>query len=230
MDDPNVLTQFQRMMKQLDIETIPAYSPQAKGRIETLFTTLQHRLVREMRLAGVKTLKEANQFVKEVFIPEFNSKFSVVPGKKGNLHRKLTKIERTKLDQVFSRQETRQVNNDFTVRYKNDWFQLAEKQSALVRKKEKVTVEERIDDSIFVSLRGRYLDYTTLPERPKKVVEPKTSMLGASKSSRKPPADHPWRKPFLVPKNKTKNLKFFTFYLLLFISYLLLLTSSLHSF
>ena len=61
IDDPQVLTQFQRMMAQSDVELISAYSPQAKGRIETLFPTLKHRLVRELRLAGIKTPKEGNR-------------------------------------------------------------------------------------------------------------------------------------------------------------------------
>jgi len=103
-DDPQVLTQFQRMMQQSGVELIFAYSPQAKGRIETLFPTLQHRLVREMRLAGIKTPQEANRFVKEVFIPKFNTQFSVIPAKRGNLHQKLSRIEVKQLEKVFSRQ------------------------------------------------------------------------------------------------------------------------------
>lgn len=207
MDNPQVLTQFQRMMRQLDIETIPAYSPQAKGRIENLFPTLQHRLVREMRLAGIKTPEQGNRFVKEVFIPKFNAQFSVMPAKRGNVHRKLTKIEKEKLDQIFSRQEVRYVNNDFTVRYKGKWFQLLEKQPVLVRKKEKILVEERISGEIFFSLREKYLNYVLLPERPKKIVEAKIPAL-ATKSSWKPPVNHPWRRfNFGSPKTEISPRK-----------------------
>jgi len=198
IDDPQVLTQFQRMMRQFDVETIPAYSSQAKGRIENLFPTLQHRLVREMRLARIKTPEQGNQFVKEVFIPKFNAKFSVIPAKRGDVHRKLTRLERDQLDQIFSRQEARYVNNDFTVRYQGKWFQLSEKQPALIRKKEKILVEERISGEIFLSLKGKYLNYTLLPERPKKIIEAKVPALTTTKSHWKPPADHPWRRPFLV--------------------------------
>lgn len=201
-DDPAVLTQFQRMMKQLDVGLISAHSPQAKGRIENLFPTLQHRLVREMRLAGIKTPEEGNRFVKEVFIPKFNAKFSVVPAKRGNVHRKLTKIEQDQLDQIFSRQEVRYVNNDFTVRYQGKWFQLAGKQPVLVRKREKIQVEERISGDIFLSLRGKYLNYALLPERPKKVIEAKVPALTTAKSSWKPAADHPWRQPFIFSPTK----------------------------
>ena len=154
-----------------------------------------------MRLAGISTINSANQFVKEIFIPKFNSKFSVVPAKKGNVHRKLTNIEKEKLNQIFSRQEIRYVNNDFTVRYKGKWFQLSEEQPTLVRRKEKVLIEERINGSIFISLRNRYLNYKELPARPEKV-KMKIIALTRTKSSWKPPANHPWRKPFIIPKTK----------------------------
>jgi len=202
-DNPDVLTQFQRAMRQLGVEPISAYSSQAKGRIENLWSTLQHRLVREMRLAGVKTPEQGNRFVKEVFIPQFNAKFSVVPAKRGNVHRKLIKVEKEQLDGIFSHQETRYVNNDFTISYKKNWFQLDEKQPTLVRKKEKVLIEERINSSIFISLRGKYLNYTVLPERPKKIIDVKLAALTTSKPHWKPPADHPWRNQFL--HNKIKN-------------------------
>ena len=69
IDDPSVLIQFQRAMRQSNVELISAHSPQAKGRIENLFPILQHRLVRELRLAGIKTPEKANQFMEKVFIP-----------------------------------------------------------------------------------------------------------------------------------------------------------------
>lgn len=196
-DDPEVKTQFQRAMNQLGIEPIFAFSPQAKGRIENLFPTLQDRLVRELRLAGISTIDQANRFAKEIFIPKFNAKFSVISAKRGDVHRKLTKIELEQLDQIFSRQEMRYVNNDFTVRYKGEWFQLAVKQPALIRKKEKIRVEERIDGQIFLSLRGKYLNYSVLPERPKRMIDLKVPALTTAKSLWKPPADHPWRRQFI---------------------------------
>ena len=206
IDNPDVKTQFQRAMNQLNIEPIFAFSPQAKGRVERLFHTLQHRLVREMRLSKISNLEQADKFVKEVFMPRFNAQFSVLPKSKKDIHRQLTKLEKEKLEQIFSRQEARIVNNDFTISYKTNWFQLSEKQPALVRKKEKVLIEERIDDTIFISLRGKYLDYFTLSERPKKIIEVKIPALTTNKSNWKPPADHPWRNSFVIPKTKVKQL------------------------
>lgn len=202
IDDPEVKTQFQRAMRQLDIEPIFAYSPQAKGRIENLFPTLQHRLVREMRLAEISTVEQANRFVKEVFIPDHNARFSRIPKKRGNLHRRLTIIEKQQLDQIFSRQEVRYVNNDFTVKYQTKWYQLAQQQPVLVRKREKVQIEERISGEIFISLRNKYLNYTILPLRPERIKDLKIPALTTAKPTWKPPADHPWRQPFVFNPEK----------------------------
>ncbi len=198
-DDPACLTQFQRAMEQdLDIKFIHARSPQAKGRIERLFKTLQDRLIKEMRLANISTIKEANEFVKKVFIPKFNAKFAVKPQKKGNLHRPLTEYEKNNLNKIFSIHNTRTVNNDFTVRFQGKWHQLAQQQPVLVRKKEKVQIEERISGELFISLRNKYLNYTVLPTRPEKIIDIKIPALSTAKPAWKPPANHPWRKPFIL--------------------------------
>ena len=75
----------------------------------------------------------------------------------------------------------------------------------MVRKKERVLVEQRTDGSIHIFLRGKYLNYVVLPERPRKIVKAKVPALTTSKSPWKPPVDHPWRRPFLVKKNKVKH-------------------------
>lgn len=199
-DDPECLTQFERAMKDLDTEVIHAHSAPAKGRVERLFRTLQDRLVKELRLVNISTIEEANEFVEKVFIPKFNQKFAVVPQKKGNLHKPLNRFEKTHLDKIFSIQKTRVVNNDFTVRFDKKWFQLSKAQSTLVLRKDKVLVGEKIDGSIFISLRDKYLNWIELPERPKKV-EMKITALTRNEPSWKPPANHPWRKPFISPKN-----------------------------
>lgn len=198
-DDPQCFTQFQRAMEQdLSIKIIHAYSPQAKGRIERLFGTLQDRLIKELRLAGISTIKEANQFVDKVFIPKFNDKFAVQPQKKGNLHKRLTKWEKDNLERIFSIQTSRTVNNDFTVRHQSKWYQLIEPQTTTVFKKDKVLMEERINGTMFISLRNRYLNYVVLPKRPEKIRDVKVIALTRQKSSWKPSPDHPWRKPFIL--------------------------------
>lgn len=201
-DDPECLTQFERAIKRdLGIPIIHAHSPQAKGRAERLFGTLQDRLVKELRLAGINNREEANGFVEEVFIPKFNKQFSVLAQKKGNLHRSLTEIEKKNLDKIFSVQNTRAVNNDFTVRFKGKWLQLDEVQPTLVLRREKVLIEERIDGSILICLRNKYLNYTELPKRPERI-KMKVAALARSQSTWKPPANHPWRRPFLISPEK----------------------------
>ncbi|MEK6834588.1 MAG: ISNCY family transposase, partial [Thermoproteota archaeon] len=140
-DDPELLTQFQRAMDTLGIELISAHSPQAKGRVERVFETLQDRLVKELRLAGISTIPEANRFL-QIYIPKFNEQFGVQPVKRGDLHRKLTDQEIQQLPHIFSRHSIRSVANDFTIRFKNQWIQLQERQPVLVRRKETVLMEE----------------------------------------------------------------------------------------
>lgn len=203
-DDPRALTQFGRAMEDLGIKVIHAHSPQAKGRAERLFETLQDRLVKELRLRGISTIEEANRFVEEVFVPTFNQKFAVLPQKKKDLHRALTKIEKGNLGTIFSVHHTRRVQNDFTVRFKGTWYQLRETQPTLVLRKDRVKIEERIDGSLHVSLRGKYLDYYALPARPEKMVAVKLLALTRKKSSWKPPANHPWRTQFIPSFQKEK--------------------------
>ena len=202
-DDPNVLTQFERAMKDLGINIIHANSPQAKGRIERLNVTLQDRLVKEMRLANISTLEEANKFV-EKFIPQFNVKFGVVAQKKGNLHQPLTQLVKENLDKILSVKNVRIVNNDFTIRFKDQWFQLGPSQPCLVLRKDQVQIEERINGRMFISLRNKYLDYEVLPERPRKV-KMEVIALAKTKPYWKPPADHPWRRAFVRSKIKVEQ-------------------------
>jgi len=161
-------TQFERAMDQLRIETISANSPQAKGRVERLFLTLQDRLIKELRLNSISTIAEANIFLEKVFIPNFNAKFAVEPRGKANLHSKLIQREQEQLNSILSRQEQRVVQNDFTISFNKQWRQLIKEQPATICKKDKVIVEEWADGSIHVRLRGKDLNYEILPERPKK--------------------------------------------------------------
>lgn len=196
-----MLTQFQRAMAALGIHLITAYSPEAKGRIERLFETLQDRLVKELRLRGISDMETANKFLKDEFIPKFNQQFSVLPQRKRNLHKSLTKIDEANLDRIFSIQKTRVVNNDFTINYKNQWYQLLETQPTLVLRRDKVLVEERINGDIFISLKDKCLAFITLPARPPKV-NMKVIALTSEKPLWKPPANHPWRHSLIFEKTK----------------------------
>ncbi len=202
-DDESSLTQFERAMKELNINIIHARSPQAKGRIERLFDTLQDRLVKEFRLAGISTVEQANNFVNEIFLENFNKQFAVVPQKRSDLHRPLAKHEKKNLDKIFSTRNYRTVNNDFTVKLNGLWYQLEKEQPVLVRQKETICIEERISGQMFFCLKDKQLNFYALPERPKRIKMPIIA-LTKTKPAWRPPADHPWRKSLIlnVPKNQ----------------------------
>ena len=209
VDNKNMITQFERAMNQVGVNPITAHSPQAKGRVERMNETLQDRLVKELRLAGITTIEEANKFLEE-YIPKFNAKFAVVPKRKKDLHKKIGKQTKEKLPQIFSVQDQRKVNNDYTVMFKNDFFQLDREQTTTVCKKDVVIVEEHLDETIKLRLRDNYLNYKTLPERPKKEINIKLPALTKHRqnSAYKPPADHPWRKQFLFNKIRINQPNF----------------------
>lgn len=197
LDNPEAMTQFERAMEKLDIEVIHAYSPQAKGRVERLFGTLQDRLVKELRLRGITMQEDATQYANSEFLRRFNEKFSVVAQKQGNLHRAFTDEERKKLPHTFAKHHTRRVLNDFTIRFESQWLQLKEEQPALVFRKDKVEVEEWLDGAVRLYLRGKELIYTALPERPARTEITPLTALTRKKSSWRPSPDHPWKRPFI---------------------------------
>ncbi len=199
VDNTDLMTQFGRAMQDLHIYLISANSPQAKGRIERLFGTLQDRLVKEMRLAQINTPEDGNKFLKEIFIPKFNEKFAVTPAKTGSVHNSLTPTDKHNMNRIFSIQSERVINNDFTIQFKNNWYQLIEIQETTVRAKAKIIVEEWLNGSIHFSLREKYLSYIELPERPKKVNSPPLILTG-HKLNWKPSIDHPWRKSYKANK------------------------------
>ena len=190
-------TQFQRAMNQLGIEPITAHSPQAKGRIERLFNTFQDRLVKELRLKNISTIEEANRFLEEEFLPNYKTKYSVEPASKTNLHQPLNQKEKNKLDSIFSKRTTRVVRNDFTISFNNQWHQLLKDQSATVRKKDTILVEEWLDCSIHFSIRGKYLNSKIITERPQKTKKINW-IIPAKRCDYTPAANHPWRSKFII--------------------------------
>ena len=165
--------------------------------------TLQRRLVKEMRLNKIDTIEAANIFLKEIFIPKFNSQFAVIPKKKNDLHQKLNNDEKENLNKILSIQSERTINNDYTVRFKNNYYQLTETQPATVYKKDKVIIEEHLNGEIKICNRKHYLNYFCLPEKPRKEIDVKLVALTSKRpTSWKPPINHPWRTQFLINKKQ----------------------------
>ena len=112
--DKDTPTQVGRALAQLGIELIPAYSPEARGRSERMFGTLQKRLPQELRLAGITDMVEANRFLKEVFLPQHNARFATPAEDRGTAFVPFTGA----LDDILCIHEERTVSNDNSVRYK----------------------------------------------------------------------------------------------------------------
>jgi len=121
MVDRQRLTQVGRAMRDLDIEMIPAYSPQARGRSERNFSTWQRRLPQELRLRGISSVEEANRFLREHYIAELNRKFSIAAAQPESA---FVPASGKDLDRIFSMQQERVVNQDNTVRIANRTLQI----------------------------------------------------------------------------------------------------------
>ena len=112
--DKDKPTQVGRALRQLGIELIPAYSPEARGRSERMFGTLQKRLPQELRLAGITGMAEANRFLEEVYLPQHNARFAIPSEDKGSAFVPFAGA----LDDILCIHEERTVSNDNTVRYR----------------------------------------------------------------------------------------------------------------
>ena len=178
------LSQFERALSELGIELIHANSPQAKGRIERSFGTLQDRLVKEMRLRNISDIETANSFLKE-YLPVLNSKFNVIPFDNTDVNIKIDKT--VNLDDYLCIKRERTVKNDNTISYNSKLYQL----EPGVRAK-KVIVEERIDGSMSIKYNGASLKHKEITKRPAKI----TKEIIKIRKKYIPPADHPWRKSF----------------------------------
>jgi len=173
-------TDFSRAMKKLGVKIIYAKSPQAKGRVERSNKTFQDRLVKEMRLRGISTIEQANRFLEEKFMSEYNKKFSNNEDL-ADIHRSAETYE---LRNVFCYEQNRQVKNDYTISLNGQLLQLKTSKNPLPRPKEYVVIRKYLDDSIHIFNKEKELDYKLIKERPKN----KTRLIT------KPKSDHPWRK------------------------------------
>ena len=176
-------SQFGRALSELGVELIPAHSPQAKGRVERLFKTVQDRLVKELRLAGVSTLEAANRFL-EGSLPIDTRRVSVQPAQPADLHR--PRPASRELDRSLCIKTTRCLRRDWTVAHHGHLYQVQTNIRAT-----QVQVEERVDGTMRMTHKGRALVYHAITARPVKAVEAKT--VHPSRCPVTPRPDHPWR-------------------------------------
>jgi transposase len=192
-------TQFSRALDTLDIESIQAQTPQAKGRVERANKTLQDRLVKEMRLKGINNLDEANAFLPE-FISNFNQRFEKPAKNKEDAHRKVLHTER-EVELILSRHSKRKVSNELEISYEKTIYQIQGKRHRL--KQKPMTVCDLFGKEIVLLYEGEEVSYKRFNEhRPSQIPEDEKTLNKRvdqaierqSKVPHKPADDHPWRR------------------------------------
>jgi hypothetical protein len=185
------LTQFGKACQKLGIEIVAANSPQAKGRVERRHGVYQDRWVKELRLAGIRSIEEANKYLPG-FADRLNAKFAVKARSTTDFHRSVP--DDLDLRSVFCIEETRTIGSDWVVRYKNRFFQIV-LQSNLPPARRKVTVREYLDGSIHMVYRGEEVFHEEIGKGRE---EPKSTnvenLKPESKQRHIPSSDHPWRR------------------------------------
>lgn len=184
-------TQFGRSLRELDINIIYAYSPQAKGRVERLFKTLQDRLVKELEIRKIETIEEANKFLKEVYIDLHNKKFQKPAKSAVNLHRS---VEDYDPNSIFFIKEDRILNNDRTISYKNRWFLVKKDQPVQLNRKSIITVCTLMKNLDYKEI-VKMMPYAE-KKKPEKIVKNK---------DRRPAQNHPWRSLWDTSKESKKG-------------------------
>ena len=198
----NKVTQFTRAVKTLDIEPIQANSPQAKGRVERANQTLQDRLVKELRLAGIDGMEQGNAFV-PAFMADYNRRFAVAPRSEEDAHRAVLH-DAGELDLILRRHAARKLSKNLTFQYLNREYQITGQGKGYRLRGASVTVCDAFGGEVSVLCKGRPLTFRVLAEGEapvalddEKSVQHTVDQAKARQRARpryKPAADHPWRR------------------------------------
>ena len=187
-------TQIGRALQELGIPWIAAHSPQAKGRVERGFLTAQDRLVKGMRVAGVKTLEEANHYLETEFLPWVNRTLAVAAANPDDAHRPLEKHQ--DLSAILSHVEKRRVNNDYTFPLDAKTYRIARQDICAGLRGSYIRVEQRRDGSVAARFGERYLRVERCAQRPQATpVKP-----AKTKSTSKPANRSAWLDTFDLKK------------------------------
>jgi len=189
------LSEFGRALTELGVKIIHAHSPQAKGRVERMFNTLQDRLVKEMTLRNITTIEEANKFLKS-YLTSHNKKFAVKPKEQNDLHRDIPKG--LNLDKILCIKTERTLRNDSTIAHNGRLYQIQE-----AVKSKKVLVEERVDGKMLITHNDASLKFKKIATRPEKQQKP--SRILRHRKRHIPSSDHPWRKSNYQLFSKRQN-------------------------
>jgi transposase len=189
------LSEFGRALRELGVNLIYAHSPQAKGRVERMFNTLQDRLVKEMTLRNITTIEEANKFLKS-YLSFHNKRFAVNPREQNDLHREIPKG--LNLDKILCIRTERTMRNDSTIAHNGKLYQIQE-----AVKSKKVLVEERVNGKMLITHNDVSLKFKEITARPERQQKP--SRILRQRKGHTPSADHPWRKSNYQLFNKRLN-------------------------
>jgi hypothetical protein len=187
-------TQIGRALQELGIPWIAAHSPQAKGRVERGFLTAQDRLVKGMRVAGVRTLEEANHYLETEFLPWVNSHLAVAPANPDDAHRPLEKQH--DLTAILSHVEKRRVNNDYTFPLDAKTYRIVRQDICTGLRGAYIRVEQRRDGSVAARFGNRHLRIERCEQRLKVTSDEPTK----AKPPRKPVQRSDWNDHFDLKK------------------------------
>jgi transposase len=200
--DKHRLTQVGRALKELGVQMIPAYSPQARGRSERNFGTWQGRLPQELRLAGIATIEGANEFLREQYIAVFNQKFTVAAAEKGTAFRRTT---RSDLDWIFTIQTERVVAKDNTVAITERNWQLEKSRFRSSLAGCTVTIHQHLDGNVSIRygphVVGRYTATGEIrPASAKKLLESRGKGGPVETVENHKPVSHRPHRPLEIPQ------------------------------
>jgi transposase len=191
-------TQIGRALRELGIEWIAAHSPQAKGRVERCYGTLQDRLVKALRKAGVRTMEAANAYLEQVFLPMWNQRFVHAPANTANGHRSLEKLE---LSSILSVVEARRIDNDHTVPWRGVKWQIPREEIRPGMRGSRVRVEQRLDGSMVARDQRRFISLVRCQEG--SAVKPRLAPAHRPSRRFKPaPGQSRWMDQFRVKGNQ----------------------------
>jgi Integrase core domain. len=183
------LTAFGLACHKLGIKIITAHSPQAKGRVERKHGVFQDRFQKELALREIKTIPAANVVLQGGFVEDLNRRFAVPPADPADAHRPLLPNE--ELAGIFCWEGKRGVQNDFTLRHNNHWYQITRDNRLLPKPKSRVTVRTLLDGTVELWFKTQRLAFEPIPRRPEK---PAAAPKPPPRVWR-PAPDHPWRGP-----------------------------------
>jgi hypothetical protein len=188
-DHPQRPTQFGRAMKELGVELICARSPQAKGRVERRNALFQDRLVKEMRLRRINDLHQANALLESGFLDDLDRRYAVQATDEQDLHRPLERG--VELEKILCVQEQRVVGEDWCVRWRNRFLQIAREHQNLRLPRRRVTIKQLATGQLLLEYTGQQLSFRECSSKPQK---PRMRKAIFNNQSWKPGSDHPWNR------------------------------------